>query len=332
MKLKRIFRGLMYTAALTLASLSFNNPLNSYVNSFFSNRNIVSESMILKQDKIDDKKDKEDTMKKSKSLEDIVVKEKNLFYSPFDSATFSINVVRRIKNGNTIFHFYSKDPDLKRLETTVDNLNENNILKENYFDLCNFKGLKRSFSDKSLSELIKEYSSNFNVDENIIYAIVNNESLGYLNNDSKVAVAPLHVTFDTYNTLKRKYNFKDKNLCDVEDNVFLGVLYIKGIYDVVENIVKKNSFESFPLRLVFASYYAGKGVIYNFMDYYSSNFKSVVSSEKIDDIAKEYLENFYSKNVNVYADRALNAYAAFKNGNYKQRFVDITNKLLEHHD
>ncbi len=332
MDFRKIFRNVLYGTSVALALLSFPNPVSSYVNSFAPKNNVeIVESSFVRNNGLEGIVESKDSDKifnvpflgKEEEKSDFE------FYSPISVASYNIQVVRRINKDNKVkFYVYSEDPDLRRLKTTVNNLNNNNFKKDAY-DLCKAKGFDRIVSDKTLSELIRFYSSKLDVDENLVYAIVNNESLGFLNYDSDVAVAPMHVTFDTFDTLRRKYNLKNINLCDVEDNVYLGVLYIRDSIDLIKSISEKHNYESFPLRILFASYYVGTGVIYDFVNYVDENKFDVSSLKRFDEIAESYLEQFYSNKVVVYANRALNTFAAFKNGNYRLSEKDITNKVLK---
>ncbi len=336
MNFRKTLRGLAYSTALALALLSFPNPVNSFVNNFapknFDNSKTL-ESIVSNNNNPNNVKLDEGIVEEKQNNNEV----NNVFslYNPYDKAVYKVNVVSRIKTIKEegvekkvlVEVPYSESPDLRRLKTTVNNLNS--PVKETFYNKANYNLCnKRITSNKTLAEIIESYSSKFGVDENTLYAIVNNESMGLYNNDSKVAVAPMHVTFDTKETLNKKYGL-NLNLCNVEDNVYASVLYVKDVLDKAKDFSEKYDYESFPLRIVFASYYAGPGTIDSFVSYVNSFNLKDKSGKKLDGLAEKFLKEKYSEDVFDYAERALIAYTAFKNGSYNLKEVNITSELLE---
>ncbi len=332
MNFRKTLRGLAYSTALALALLSFPNPVNNFVNNFAPKNNVTLENIVSNNNP-----NNHNNNPNNVKLDEVTIEQNdkvnNVFslYTPYDEAVYEVSVVSRIKEkeGKKVLVEvpYSESPDLRKIKTTVNNLNlpvKETFYNNSKYNLCN----TRITSDKTLAEIIESYSSKFNVDKTVLYALLNNESMGFHNYDSEVAVAPMHVTFDTVNTLNKKYGL-NLNLCNVEENVYASVLYVKDVLDKAKVFSEKYDYESFPLRIIFASYYAGPGTVDSFVTYVNSFNLKDKSGEELDALAKKFLEKKYSKDVFDYAERALIAYAAFKNESYNLKEVNITSKLLK---
>lgn len=102
---------------------------------------------------------------------------------------------------------------------------------------------------------VEEYSSNFNVDKNLVYAIIKCESSFEQNAiSSKGAVGLMQLMPQTANFMAEKIGLKNYQLTLAKDNILLGVAYLGYL-------TKK-----FGQVLAIYAYNAGEGRVQRFLD------------------------------------------------------------------
>ena len=115
---------------------------------------------------------------------------------------------------------------------------------------------------KQYSEYVTKYANEYNIDENLIYAVIKAES--NFKNDaksSKDAMGLMQLMKDTAKEVSQKINLQidddkiEQKLLDVEININLGTKYLSDLIDRYQNI-----------ELAVTAYNAGIGTVNNWIE------------------------------------------------------------------
>lgn len=137
-------------------------------------------------------------------------------------------------------------------------------------------------------DLVFEYSKEFNVDENLIFAIIKNES-----NFEKEAISNknakglMQILETTKADIEKQLKLENLDLLKVEDNILVGTKYISNLIDKYDDI-----------NLAIIAYNAGQG-----------NVDKWLEEKKID---KNNLAGIPFKETNMYLRKILRDYKIYK--------------------
>ena len=150
---------------------------------------------------------------------------------------------------------------------------------------------------KQYSEYVTKYANEYNMDENLIYAVIKAES--NFKNDaksSKDAMGLMQLMKDTAKEVSQKINLQidddkiEQKLLDVEININLGTKYLSDLIDRYQNI-----------ELAVTAYNAGIGTVNNWIE------KGIIKSDGSD------IENIPYKETNNYVRKILRDYKIYSN-------------------
>lgn len=150
---------------------------------------------------------------------------------------------------------------------------------------------------KQYSEYVTKYANEYNIDENLIYAVIKAES--NFKNDaksSKDAMGLMQLMKDTAKEVSQKINLQidddkiEQKLLDVEININLGTKYLSDLIDRYQNI-----------ELAVTAYNAGIGTVNNWIE------KGIIKSDVSD------IENIPYKETNNYVRKILRDYKIYSN-------------------
>lgn len=150
---------------------------------------------------------------------------------------------------------------------------------------------------KQYSEYVTKYANEYNIDENLIYAVIKAES--NFKNDaksSKDAMGLMQLMKDTAKEVSQKINLQidddkiEQKLLDVEININLGTKYLSDLIDRYQNI-----------ELAVTAYNAGIGTVNNWIE------KGIIKSDGSD------IENIPYKETNNYVRKILKDYKIYSN-------------------
>ena len=160
------------------------------------------------------------------------------------------------------------------------------------FNVIYKKGMKSIYKTE-YSEYVKKYSSIYNVDENLIYAIIKNESNFNSNAISRVGAKGLMQIMDTTaEDVAKMLKIDNYDLFSPDDNINIGVKYFSYL---VEKYGK--------ISLALAAYNAGFGTV-----------DTWISEGKILEDGSDY-ENIPYKETNMYVRKILRDYDIYLNYN-----------------
>ena len=150
---------------------------------------------------------------------------------------------------------------------------------------------------KQYSEYVTKYANEYNIDENLIYAVIKAES--NFKNDaksSKDAMGLMQLMKDTAKEVSQKINLQidddkiEQKLLDVEININLGTKYLSDLIDRYQNI-----------ELAVTAYNAGIGTVDNWIQ------KGIIKADGSD------VENIPYKETNNYVRKILRDYKIYSN-------------------
>ena len=181
--------------------------------------------------------------------------------------------------------------------------NKNSINKK-----C-FKYMEINNRYTKYNNLIKKYSNKYNVDYNLVRAIIKKESdfmrnsISHSNAIGLMQIIPKQAGRDSYNRLYKKDIIPTKcYLYNEENNIKLGVKYLSTLkHRYFKNIKNKKKKE----LIVIASYNAGPGSVYRFFD--KDRNKAINKINKISYKKLYYLltEKFPSNETKNYVKKVL---------------------------
>ena len=138
------------------------------------------------------------------------------------------------------------------------------------------------------SDTVTMYSFKYNVDANLILAVIKAESNyneNALSNKGAIGLMQIMPSTGEYISLKLNENFNENMLFSTETNIKYGTYYLSYLI---------NKFNS--IDLVIAAYNAGEGNVLYWLSKYS------VDGEKLDKIPFKETENYLSKVKKYYSD------------------------------
>lgn len=150
---------------------------------------------------------------------------------------------------------------------------------------------------KTYSEIISVYAEEYNVDENLIFAVIKAES--NFNNDAisnKSAIGLMQIVEDTAIDVAKKNNIDinteniEEELLNIEKNINIGTKYLSTLLGQYGNI-----------EVALAAYNAGIGTVNNWIE------KQVIKSDGSD------IENIPYKETNNYVRKILRDYDIYNN-------------------
>lgn len=150
---------------------------------------------------------------------------------------------------------------------------------------------------KTYSEIISVYAEEYNVDENLIFAVIKAES--NFNNDAisnKSAIGLMQIVEDTAIDVAKKNNIDinteniEEELLNIEKNINIGTKYLSTLLEQYGNI-----------EVALAAYNAGIGTVNNWIE------KQVIKSDGSD------IENIPYKETNNYVRKILRDYDIYNN-------------------
>ena len=150
---------------------------------------------------------------------------------------------------------------------------------------------------KTYREIISVYAEKYNVDENLIFAVIKAES--NFNNDAisnKSAIGLMQIVEDTAIDVAKKNNIDinteniEGELLNIEKNINIGTKYLSTLLEQYGNI-----------EVALAAYNAGIGTVNNWIE------KQVIKSDGSD------IENIPYKETNNYVRKILRDYGIYNN-------------------
>ncbi len=150
---------------------------------------------------------------------------------------------------------------------------------------------------KTYSEIISVYAEEYNVDENLIFAVIKAES--NFNNDAisnKSAIGLMQIVEDTAIDVAKKNNIDinteniEEELLNIEKNINIGTKYLSTLLGQYGNI-----------EVALAAYNAGIGTVNNWIE------KQVIKPDGSD------IENIPYKETNNYVRKILRDYDIYNN-------------------
>ncbi len=150
---------------------------------------------------------------------------------------------------------------------------------------------------KTYSEIISVYAEEYNVDENLIFAVIKAES--NFNNDAisnKSAIGLMQIVEDTAIDVAKKNNIDinteniEEELLNIEKNINIGTKYLSTLLEQYGNI-----------EVALAAYNAGIGTVNNWIE------KQVIKPDGSD------IENIPYKETNNYVRKILRDYDIYNN-------------------
>lgn len=140
------------------------------------------------------------------------------------------------------------------------------------------------------SEYVEKYSKEYNVDSNLVYAIIKQESNFEPDvNSSKGAVGLMQLMRKTAEEVAEKLECSDLDLCNPEINIKLGVKHLADLLNKYENNEK----------MAVIAYNAGMGNVDSWID------KGIIDEEGTN------LENVPYKETNMYLRKVLKNYEIY---------------------
>ena len=150
---------------------------------------------------------------------------------------------------------------------------------------------------KKYSEYVSEYSKKYNIDENLIYAVIKAESNFNPNaKSSKNAIGLMQIMENTAKEIVIKLNLQipdeelQEKLEEAELNINIGTKYLSMLIEKYQNI-----------EVAVTAYNAGIGTIDNWID------KGIIKSDGSD------IENIPYKETNIYVRKILRDYEIYAN-------------------
>ncbi len=149
---------------------------------------------------------------------------------------------------------------------------------------------------KEYSQYVEKYSKQYNVDEELVYAVIKAESNFNSNaHSSKGAVGLMQLMENTAKDIAKKANAQlvgtevRQNLLDSETNINLGTKYLSILIEKYQNI-----------EVAITAYNAGIGTVDNWIE------KGIIKSDGSD------IENIPYKETNNYVRKILRDYKIYK--------------------
>ena len=149
---------------------------------------------------------------------------------------------------------------------------------------------------KEYSQYVEKYSKQYNVDEELVYAVIKAESNFNSNaHSSKGAVGLMQLMEDTAKDIAKKANVQlvgtevRQNLLDSETNINLGTKYLSILIEKYQNI-----------EVAITAYNAGIGTVDNWIE------KGIIKSDGSD------IENIPYKETNNYVRKILRDYKIYE--------------------
>ena len=158
---------------------------------------------------------------------------------------------------------------------------------------CIYKNVLEYIYKKDYSEYVEKYSQMYNVDENLVYAIIKNES--NFNSEAKSsagAVGLMQIMEETANDVSGELQIQEYNLYSPNDNIQIGIKYFSYLLDKYKE----------P-SLALAAYNAGLGNVDNWIK------KGIIKSDGTD------YENIPFKETNTYVRKILRDYKIYQENN-----------------
>ena len=149
---------------------------------------------------------------------------------------------------------------------------------------------------KDYEEIVKIYSEEYNVDENLIFAVIKAES--NFDEDAishKSAIGLMQIMEDTAKDIATKYNIDidfenvKQSVAKVENNINIGTKYLSVLLEQYKNV-----------EVAVAAYNAGIGTVDNWID------KGIIKSDGSD------IENIPYKETNNYVRKILRNYEIYQ--------------------
>lgn len=154
---------------------------------------------------------------------------------------------------------------------------------------CIYKNVLEYIYKKDYSEYVEKYSQMYNVDENLVYAIIKNES--NFNSEAKSsagAVGLMQIMEETAHDVSGELEIKEYNLYSPNDNIQIGTKYFSYLLEKYKE----------P-SLALAAYNAGLGNVDNWIK------KGIIKSDGTD------YENIPFKETNMYVRKILRDYEIY---------------------
>lgn len=154
---------------------------------------------------------------------------------------------------------------------------------------CIYKNVLEYIYKKDYSEYVEKYSQMYNVDENLVYAIIKNES--NFNSEAKSsagAVGLMQIMEETANDVSGELQIQEYNLYSPNDNIQIGTKYFSYLLEKYKE----------P-SLALAAYNAGLGNVDDWIK------KGIIKSDGTD------YENIPFKETNMYVRKILRDYEIY---------------------
>lgn len=154
---------------------------------------------------------------------------------------------------------------------------------------CIYKNVLEYIYKKDYSEYVEKYSQMYNVDENLVYAIIKNES--NFNSEAKSsagAVGLMQIMEETAEDVIATLDFEEYNLYSPNDNIQIGTKYFSYLLEKYKE----------P-SLALAAYNAGLGNVDDWIK------KGIIKSDGTD------YENIPFKETNMYVRKILRDYEIY---------------------
>ena len=159
--------------------------------------------------------------------------------------------------------------------------------------------IKNAIYKKQYTEYVEKYSSEYNVDENLVYAVIKAESNFNPNAKSnKNAIGLMQLMEDTEKNTIKKVDLQihddeiEEKLQDIDININLGTKYLSILIEKYENI-----------EIAITAYNAGIGTVDNWIQ------KGIIKADGSD------IENIPYKETNNYVRKILRDYKIYANLN-----------------
>ena len=159
--------------------------------------------------------------------------------------------------------------------------------------------IKNAIYKKQYTEYVEKYSSEYNVDENLVYAVIKAESNFNPNAKSnKNAIGLMQLMEDTAKDTMKKVDLQihddeiEEKLQDIDININLGTKYLSILIEKYENI-----------EIAITAYNAGIGTVDNWIQ------KGIIKADGSD------IENIPYKETNNYVRKILRDYKIYANLN-----------------
>lgn len=136
---------------------------------------------------------------------------------------------------------------------------------------------------KEYNEYVEQYAKEYNLNENIIYAIIKNESNFDKDiSSNKGAIGLMQIMQETGNEVANRINIEASNLLDAKTNIQIGTKYFSELYQKYNNT-----------NLALAAYNAGTGNVDKWIE------SGIIKS------SGEDIENIPYKETNMYVRKVI---------------------------